>query len=311
MRYYPLNYAQLNVMAGTTSPSTPKSVNNRTFAFWSRALFERAVSVFDFTVPEEWEGSVKDFFHYCLFAGGYVAIFKDAKFGTCFQPCSLGGYNFYYQPTYVLIANPQFNKTLEIGSECELLKITPDYRGIWDIIEYYAEKLSLLDNAINASLINSRLAYIVSASTKQAAQAVKKILDQINAGEPAVFWDKNILRDPVTKETPFDIVSTTDNMAKVYLTTDQLNDSQTLLRAFDAEIGIPTLPYNKKERLVTDEANMRKYDSQARALVWLETLQSSIKKIKQLYPDITLSVSLHYGDNGDNFVDNSEEGSDE
>lgn len=311
MRYYPLNYSQINILAGQTSPSTPKSINNRTFCFWSRALFQRAVSVFDFSVPEEWEGSVKDFFHYCLFAGGFVAVFNDDKFGISFQPCTLGGYNFYYQPSFVIVTNPLFSKQMEIGKECELLKLSPDYRGIWDVIEYYAEKLSLLDNAINASLINSKLAYIVSASTKQAAQAIKKIFDNINSGEPAAFWDKNILRDPVTKEAPFDIVNTVDHMGKVYLTTDQLNDQQTILRSFDAEIGIPTLPYNKKERLVTDEANMRKYDSQARALVWYETLTSSINRIKELYPDIKLSVSLHYGDNGDNFVDKSQEGSDQ
>ena len=305
MRYYPLNYAQINALAGTVSPSAPKNINNRTFAYWSRALFERAISVFDFEVPREWEGSVKDFFHYCLFAAGYICIFEDPKFGTTFQPCTLSGYNFYYQPTRAIVTNPLLSATLEIGTDCEILKLTPDYRGIWDVIEYYAEKLSLLDNAINASLINSKLAYIVSASTKQAAQAVKKLFDQINAGEPAAFWDKNILRDPVTKETPFDIVRTTDNMTKVYLTSDQLRDLQTILSSFDAEIGIPSLPYQKQERLVTDEANMRRYDSQARSLVWLETLQSSIKKIKDLYPYIRLSVSLHYGDNAENFVDNS------
>ena len=309
MRYYPLNYAQLNLLEGTISPSTPKSINNRTFAFWSRAFFERAVSVLDFTLPDEWQGSVKDFFHYALFARGYLAIFYDPKFGQCFQPCTFGGkLNFYYQPMTVLISNPLLNIELEIGKQCELLKLTPDYRGVWDIIEYYAEKMSLLDNAINASLINSRLAYIISASTKAGAQAVKKILDQINSGEPAVIWDKNILKDPVTKESPFDIVSTTDHMAKVYLTSDQLKDAQTILQNFDSEIGIPSLPYQKKERMVTDEANMRRFDSQARALVWYETLTSSINKIKQLYPNITLDVSLHYGDIGDNLVDKSDRG---
>lgn len=238
-----------------------------------------------------------------------MAIFKNDEFGTCFQPCEFGGgFDFYYQPRSVLITNPLYSAELEIGTQCEILKLTPDYRGIWDVIEYYAEKMSLLDNAINASLINARLAYIVSASTKPAAQAVKKIFDQINAGEPAAFWDKNILKDPVTKETPFDIVTTTDHMAKVYLTSDQLKDAQTILQNFDSEVGIPSLPYQKKERMVTDEANMRRFDSQARALVWYETLTSSIRKIKQLYPDINLDVSLHYGDIGDNMVDNSQEG---
>ena len=115
MFYTPLNYEQINVSAGTYTPSTVKAFNNETFAFWERALFQRACSVLKFNVPDDWKGNVKDFLLYCLFKFGYVAIFENNKFGLCFQPCTLNGYNFYYQPKEVIISNPLYTDTLEIG----------------------------------------------------------------------------------------------------------------------------------------------------------------------------------------------------
>lgn len=291
--YTPLNYQQVNIAAGSYTPSSVKSYNNKTFAFWERALFQRAQSVLDFTVPKEWDGKVKDFFLYCLFKYGFIAISENDKFGQFFQPCTLSGFDFYYQPTKAIIANPMYSAELEIGKEVELLKLTPDYMGAWDIIWYYAEKLSILDNAINMSLINNKFAFFLGARNKGAGQALKKMLDLVNQGEPAVVYDMKLLNDPTDKEMPFQQWQR-DNLKNSYLTTDQLMDFQTLLNNFDAEIGIPTIPYQKKERMVTDEANARAYDAKARSITWFNTLTSSIEEIKKLYPSLDLSVVLHY-----------------
>lgn len=291
--YTPLNYQQINIAAGSYTPSSVKSYNNKTFAFWERALFQRAQSVLDFEVPKEWDGKVKDFFLYCLFKYGFVAISKNEKFGQFFQPCTLSGYDFYYQPTKAIIANPMYSAELEIGKDVQLLKLTPDYMGAWDIIFYTAEKLSILDNAINMSLINNKFAFFLGARNKTAGQALKKMLDLVNQGEPAVVYDLKLINDPTDKEMPFQQWQR-DNLKNSYLTTDQLMDFQTLINNFDAEIGIPTIPYQKKERMVTDEATARTYDAKARSVTWFNTLSSSIEEIKQLYPDINLSVKLHY-----------------
>ena len=291
--YTPLNYQQINVAAGSYTPSDVKSYNNKTFAFWERALFQRAQSVLDFEVPSEWDGKVKDFFLYCLFKYGFVCISKNDEFGQFFQPCTLSGYDFYYQPTKAIIANPKLSAELKIDEECSLLKLTPDYMGAWDVIWYYAEKLSILDNAINMSLINNKFAFFLGARNKGAGQALKKMLDLVNQGEPAVVYDMKLLNDPTDKEMPFQQWSR-DNLKNSYLTTDQLMDFQTLINNFDAEVGIPTIPYQKKERMVTDEATARTYDAKARSVTWFNTLTSSIEEIKKLYPDIKLSVKLHY-----------------
>lgn len=294
--YIPLNYNQINVGAGTFSPSPVKSYNNRTFGFWIRALFQRITSVIEFDLPDEWQGTVKDFFLYCMYKYGFVCVFDSDEFGMSFQPCAPKGYDFYYQPTDVVISNPLYQATLKIGTECELLKLTPDYVGIWDIIEYYAERFSSLDNAINMSLINCKTPYILGAKNKTASSALKKIFDKVNRGDPAVIFDEKLINDPNTKDTPFQLIELLRNPKEAYLTTDQLMDFQTILNNFDAEIGIPTVPYQKKERLVAQEATMRAYDGCARSLTWFNTLTTSIAEVKKLYPDIILDARLHYAD---------------
>ena len=295
MEYTPLNYGNINISAGFNSPSSVKAFNNASFAFWQRSLFQRAQSVLDFEVPANWEGRYKDFFLYCLFRFGYVAVFKRDEYGFTFQPATLRGYDLYYQPTNALITNPSLSQSLdlEIGTECELLKLTPDYMGIWDIITYTAAKLSNMDNAIDMSIINNKFAFILGAKNKNAASALKKILDYVNKGEPAVIYDLKLANDHGSDDAPFQEWKR-DNLKNSYLTTDQLQDMQTIINNFDSEIGIPTAPYQKKERMITDEVDAKTYDAKARSLTWFKTLTSSIKDIKKLYPDINLSVKLHY-----------------
>lgn len=289
--YYPLNYDSINNAAGLYAPSAIKAYNNVSFAYWERSLFQRSCSTLKFTVP--WSGKVFDFFMYCLFRFGYIAISENDVYGKWFQPCTLSGYDFYYQPTRAIISNPDYNADLKIGKDCEILKLTPDYMGIWDIISFFAAELSELDNAINMSLVNNKFGFILGARNKTAAQAIKKALDKINAGEPAVIYDMSLLNDETDEAEPWQVWER-GNLKDTYFTPEQLQDRMTILNQFDAEIGIPTIPYNKKERMVQSEAESRQYDAVSRVTVWINTLEESIKDINALYPDMDISVKLRY-----------------
>lgn len=304
MFYVPLNYDSLNSMAGRYSPSMVKAYNNATYAYWERSLFQRACSRIKTTLPDNWEGSRRDFLLFCLLKLGYVFVSYSDKAGYWFNPGSLYGIDFYYQPTEFILANPKAGEVLgydqsyrfQLHKEGELLKFMPDYRGIFDIISYYAEKLSALDNAINMSIINNKFAFILAAKNKATAEALKKIMDKINKGEPAVFVDKILMNDPNDQETPFQFIEL-QKLKENYITDQQLIDFQTILNSFDAEIGINTVPYQKAERFVSAEANSRQNDSQARIQTAIECLKSSIKDIKKLYPDITLDFNLRKEEN--------------
>ena len=283
--YTPLNYDRINNVEGHLQPSMMKYCNSVTFAYWQRSLFQRAISTIKFTgLPETWEGEVKDFFYWCLFAYGYIGVFNTRNFGISFQPGKLYGFDFYYQPTEFIVANPKLNKRFTIHKQTELIRLTPDWKGIFDIVNYYAMLLSALDGGINQSIVNSKFAWLIGAKNKAAAEALKKAFDQINSGEPAVVLDKSYLleQDAASKEDPWAFLERT-NIKQDYLTTDMLMDRSTLLSAFDAEIGIRSLPYNKKERLVTAEAESREQDSTARLMLWKATLDSSLELVNKMF----------------------------
>lgn len=292
--YFPMNYEKINNINSLYIPSNVKYLNTQVFNFWERSLFQRAISVIDIKVPEEWSGSVKDFLYYCLFRFGTVAVFNNPKMGLVFNPGTFKGYNFYYQPTSYLIANPALDRSLEleIGKDCAIIKIAPDYLGIWDIITYYAEKLSMLDSAINMSITNSKLAWILGARNKSIAQTIKKIFDKVSRGDPLVIYDAKMQDDPQTKKEPWQFLERT-NIKNSYITTDQLQDFQTLLNNFDTEIGIPTIPYQKKERMVTSEADSRMIDSTSRSIVWKNTLDECFKIANDMF-GLDLSCELRF-----------------
>lgn len=293
----PYDNAQLNLWSGYYTPSTVKPRNNAAFLFWQRSLYQRMVTAIDFTLPEDWEGSTRDFFNYCIFRNGFVCVMDPDEFGISFQPAGLSGHNFYYQPTRCIIANPLYDAELEIGKDCEILKLSPDYRGYMDIVDYYAEKLALLDNSINTSLVNLKLSWIIGAKTKAAADALKKILDKVDRGDPAVVYDMRIANDPKDSDTPFQFLERKTGAKENYITHDQLQDVATLLNAFDAEIGIPSAPYQKKERMVTSEAESRRDDAMARVTGWVDCFNSSAKRVNALF-GTNISASVHYEEGG-------------
>lgn len=311
MEFFPANFDKITCINSRYIPSTIKQRNNRAYAFWCRALYERAMSRFKFKMPEEWLGAQETLMRYVLSRNGFGVVSYEQEFGYFFQPCSLSGYGFYYQPVKALLANPAMKKSREytIGTDCELLKLTPDYIGIWDIIDYFAVMLSQINESLNVALVNSKNAWMLFGKSKGANFALKKAVDLINQGEPAVVFDSRI----ILKDEPGNTQSTNEPIVKIDLGAKEnaeivsiaLQDTKTILEMFDSEIGIPTAGGNqvKKERNTQYEVEAKQYDSKARCTVWLRELKSSIKRINKLYPDLTLDVELEIYDNDNDTVE--------
>ena len=304
LNYVPFNYEHINCAAGHYMPSQVKPYNNAAFMLWQRALFQRACSSIKIELPKEWMRHL-DLMYFCLFKIGYVGMGKDADLGKWFNPVSISGYNFYYEPTKCILANPAIKQPGESGREyiinqpdrtAEILKLTPDYRGIWDVITYYAEKLAALDVAINTAIINTKFAYIVGAKNKAAAQVLKTLFDKVNSGQPAVFFDTKLANDGTDQEEPWQSLFR-DNLKQSYIITDLLQDFQTVINDFDTEIGIPTLPYQKKERMVVDEAQSKQIDAQSRSIIWYEELKRTADLCNEFMgftPGDDIRITLRY-----------------
>lgn len=102
-----------------------------------------------------------------------------------------------------------------------------------------------LDCALKISIFNEKNPKIYGANTKAQAETLKKIMDKVNQGNAVEIYNNQLFRKDDDSDN--DILTLFGNDSKEnYMTDKILTDMQTIVNNFDREIGIPTLPYQKK-----------------------------------------------------------------
>ena len=286
------DYDFINRYNAHIKPSTVHSQDNATAWYFRRYLIQKIISVFEFDgIPEEWS---VDYFLYSLFVFGFVAVVRTDLFGVIPQGgpnTSLYGYDVFYRPTNVNISNPLLSGILspQIGVECEIIKMQPDYGSCWDIVSYYADLLALATESLAVNITNSKLAYVFACSDKTVAESFKKMFDSINEGNPAVFADKKLFDDNG------DPLWTTfqNNLKQNYVAGDMLNDMLKIDARFCTEIGIPNVNLAKKSGVTDNEVEANNIDTKSKAALWLETIQESLDKVNEMF-DLNISVKFRF-----------------
>lgn len=274
----PVGYGDINLYNANFSPSTVHVKNVAIQRYFRKYLLQKAISVFKWKLPEEWD---EDYFKYCLYGLGYIAVLETKSYGVICQGGALGGYNLYYRPSYIMITNPLIKGTItaNIGTDCAIIKLQPDYSSIMDIVGYYADQMALASEALGMNLVNVKNGIIFGAQNKTQAESFKKMYDSITDGNPAVFIDKNLMDDE-GKPAWYPFVQ---NMDQQYITDRILSDMRKIESMFDTEIGIPNANTDKKERLVTDEVNANNVETASRCELWLESIRKGIDKANSMY----------------------------
>ena len=274
----PFYYDYKNARNSTVNPSTVHVRDTGLQRYFARYLLQKTLSVFEWDMPKTWS---RNYLLYTLYCWGYVAVINTDKFGVIPQQCTLGGFDVFYQPKFATVANPLLRGIINpvIGKQCELLRLQPDYGGVMDIVNFYADMLALSAETASTNLLNSKLAYVFASDGKAGAESFKKLYDQIASGEPAAYIDKNLYRDDGTPTWNF----FNQNLKQTYIAGDILNDMRLWEMKFDNEIGIPTTNTTKKERLITDEANSAIEESRTKAQLWLDELQESCRRINNMF----------------------------
>ena len=279
------SYNYINLYNASRSPSTVHVKNTALQRFFRKYLLQKAIGVFKWNLPEEWD---RDYFLYTLYGMGFIAILNTDRYGVICQQCAPGGYNLYYRPSYVIVTNPLLPKslTLNIDRDCVLLKLQPDYSSITDIVGYYADQLALCSEAMGVNLINTKSGTVFGAESKAQAESFKKMYDNLSEGDPAVVIGKKLL-DAEGKPTWFPF---TQNVKESYVVSDILSDMRKIEEMFDTEIGIPNANTDKRERLLDSEVNANNVEVATRCELWLETVRKEIEKANAMFPCINLSV---------------------
>ena len=296
----PYNYDYINASVSQYNPNTVHVTNTGLARFFKRYLLQKAISVFKWQLPDNW---VQNYFLYVLYVNGYISVIYTDKFGVIPQHCGLYGRGVMYQPTNAIIANPLLKGDLRpvIGESCEILRLTPDYGGIMDLVSFYGDMMAICASGAAMNTNNSKLAYAFAVSNKQAAESFKKMYDKIESGDPAAFYDKSLLNeqgDPAW--TVFQ-----QNLRQNYIAGDMLLDLAKWEDQFCTAIGIPNSDASYKERTTSFDVAGHNVETACRADMWLEELKKGCEKVNAMFGDLLgkqLSVDWRYAPDvdGDN-----------
>lgn len=281
--HLPAFYRRENVYNAYRQPSTIHASDTGLSHYFQNYLLQKAMSVYKFTLPDEWE---KNYFLYTLFCWGFIAVIDQKKFGIICQGGTLSGYNVYYQPTKVMITNPLFKEKTDgyiIGEDTEIIPLQPNYGSIMDIIQYYGDWMAITSSNIAVNDTNSKVSRIFFTEDKAQAETFKKMYDRVASGEPAVVVGKRMM-NPETGKPSWTMWN--EDLSNQWLGDKLLSQLREIERMFDNDIGIPNANTDKRERMIVDEVNQNNVATMCKAALWLESVEKGIENVIAMFPEL-------------------------
>lgn len=266
-------------------PRKVYGVDNINTEYYKRNLWNIIYSIFDFeNIPEYWDiNYIKD----VLYREGYITVVEYNGDAWALRG-GLAGVNLYNKPTDILISNPVIGGfSRKIGKDGEIVYLNilnnKPY-SIAPLVQHYAELLAQIDRSINTSLINSRVAHIYECETDADVATIQKAYDMVSYGQPMVAIKKGtgmIAESRVTLA----------NVKNTYIGNDLLLTKRTIMNEFLTAVGINNRNTDKKERLITDEANRNNREIARNVGLWLENLTACFDRVNKLF-GLNIKVKL-------------------
>lgn len=250
-------------------------------------LLKKVYGVFTIeNMPDKWE---YDYVLSHLFIDGIVGI-TDTSVGVVPLKCSFyGKLNIYDRMTQLIFTIPALGDsfTRTIYEDTMYLHINGDFRGCMDLVNKYAVLLAMCDASININLLNSRVAFIGEAANQSQAKVLQKLYTNISKGDPCVVYRN--------ADSQHGMSWYWNNVKNTYVANDILDTKRRIMAEFLTEIGIKVSNTEKKERLISDEANSQTEEKNNAIYIWKKNLEDDITIINKLFG---LSLKLVVNDNG-------------
>lgn len=279
-------------------PSMIHLTNTVDYHFYFRHFLHKLISRFIVEgLPETWD---EDYLKIVLFLAGNVWVVDTESFGVIPQYAVPYGYDVYYRPTNIVIANPAFKSTdktrYKISEDTEGILLTPDWLGVADLINSYAQRAAMIASDGDVAGALSKYGYLCFAKDKASAETFKTVFDDITSGKLAVASNKSFF-DEAGRKT-FEMFS--GNVAESFSVCTKAYDYlQKLDDDFDKEIGL--FAPNKKERLITDEVASTKTAVSSLCELWLDCIQRSTEKVNAMFK-LNISWKLRTSDKPESTV---------
>lgn len=253
-------------------PSDVDGVFNASALFYRQELTRRLCSLFELSgAPDSWD---LNYFWSILFLEGHIGV-TDTAAGVLPLRCGYSGINWYNRPTKLVFANPvlgKFERTID--EDGVLLYLQYNYHSANELLQRYATMLAMCDSALAVTLMNSKVAFIGMANSKAQANTLKKMYDQISAGNPAVF----VNQDAANPANFF-----FNRVKENFVGTEIQSLKRSIINEFLTNIGINNANTDKRERLNAEEVNANNEEIGVNIEDWKNNLQAGIEKVNTMF----------------------------
>lgn len=256
--------------------------NNQTYIDYLERFKKIALSMFEWVnLPESMN---QRYLEECLYYKGQAALLKDEEIGFInTQCCSNGKINIYGVPTALNCYSFGYSKDRKLYSgindensqkdTCVLVMNTWERVPTAATLELFALRLYEAERTCDVNIKAQKTPVLITVDESQRL-TMENLYSQYDGNKPMIFGDKNQLQSGVLKaintDAPYIADKVTEYKKEIW------NEALTFL-------GINNMAVNKKERLVTDEANYNNELTNLNLQSFLIPRQEAAKQFNDLF----------------------------
>lgn len=277
-----------------TGCKTPEGICQR---YWFEMLWNRVMSLYEWKSPlfDGPDATLNaDYLEWALMSQGEATFIKDKEGKLRGLRCSRIGLDPYNFPVTILATNPVLGTiTGKVNKDCVWIRNNKFATPTIDTIKYYATQLAKVQTSLNVSLSNNRMANVFSAETDEQAQAIRKMVDDVDAGKLAVIQKPDVFAQIMggDKANNMLVYST----ASQYLADKYIENMREILNDFYATFGVNSSGANmiKASKNSVAEVNSNNQQIMINRVYWLEPRQEAAKLASELF-NVDISVDIRY-----------------
>ena len=279
-----------------TGCKTPEGICQR---YWFDMLWNRVMSLYEWKSPlfDGPDATLNaDYLEWALMSQGEATFIKDKEGKLRGLKCSRIGLDPYNFPVTILATNPVLGTiTGKVNKDCVWIRNNKFATPTIDTIKYYATQLAKVQTSLNVSLSNNRMANVFCAETDEQAQAIRKMVDDVDAGKLAVIQKPDVFAQIMggDKANNMLVYST----ASQYLADKYIENMREILNDFYATFGVNSSGANmiKASKNSVAEVNSNNQQIMINRIYWLEPRQEAAKLASELF-NVDISVDIRYNE---------------
>lgn len=207
-----------------------------------------------------------------LFARGFTSFFRHPRMSYMSLPCdSTGRLNVYGDPLRYRATGQNFQYEFN-ADEAVIIENNKLRLPTHQFLMFYVNKLAEAERTMDVNVKANKTPVVVLCDDKDVL-SFKRIFQQVDGNAPAIFADRSI---------NLDNMQALDLKVK-FLGNELMDYKKSVENELLTFLGINNIPSEKKERLITDEANSNNQLIDSFFELGLEARQRACEEINKLY----------------------------